>query len=286
MTTLSTTLHRATRRPWIRGDIPFTLSAVVLALLIAVAVIAPWVAPADPSASNFVDSLASPSSAHPLGADQSGRDLLSRALYGTRLSLINPIIVLGIASLIGIAAGMLAAWRPGWCDALISRATDVMFAFPGLLFAVFTVAIVGKGLVAAVVALGLAYFPTIAKLTRSVAQAEFNRSYVESYLVQGMGAIRLCLTRVLPNIIPVILGYVAVLFGDVLLGLAGLSYLGFGAQPPSSDWGLMVSEGQLALVQGSFWSAMVPAAAIVITVVSVNIVGVRVADRLSKAVVQ
>ncbi|MGH3516139.1 MAG: ABC transporter permease [Haloechinothrix sp.] len=257
------------------------ISGMILVGLVLIAVAAPMVAPVDPEAIDFSASLTGPSPDHLLGADQSGRDILSRLVHGARTSLLGPVVVLTIASVLGIVVGLLAAWCGGWVDAVVSRATDVMFAFPGLLFAVFTVAVLGKGLQAAVVALGVAYFPTIAKLTRSVAMAELGRPYVEAYRLQGMSATALCLTRLLPNISPVILGYVVVLFGDVLLGLAGLSFLGFGSQPPTSDWGLMVSEGQLALIQGHPLPSLAPAAAIVLTAVVVNIIGVRIADSLT-----
>jgi len=276
----------APRSRWLRkpgrSNVAAALSTGFLLLLIVVTVVAPWIAPYEPTTIDFTASLDPPSPSHLLGTDQSGRDLLSRLLYGTRLSLLGPALVLLIASVVGTAVGLLAAWRGGFVDTIVSRLTDVMFAFPGLLFAVFTIAVVGSGFTAAVVALGVAYFPTIAKLTRSVAQAEAARPYVDAYRLQGMGGAAISVTRVLPNILPVILGYVAVLFGDALMSLAALSFLGFGAQPPASDWGLMVSEAELALVQGSLWSTLAPATAIVLTVVAVNILGVKVADRLSK----
>lgn len=279
---MTTPVLAAGRQATGRRDLPLLLSGIVAVLLVVVAIAAPLLVPYDPAAIDFASSEAPPSGEHLLGTDQSGRDLLSRVIYGTRISLAGPLAVLVIATVLGVATGLVAAWRGGWVDAVLSRLTDVMFAFPGLLFAVFTIAIVGKGLTAAVLALGVAFFPTIAKLTRSVAQQEITRPYVDAYRLQGMGAAGICVRRVLPNIAPVILGYAAVLFGDVLMGLAGLSFLGFGAQPPSSDWGLMVSEAELALVGGSLWSTLVPAAAIVVTVVAVNVVGVRIADRLSR----
>lgn len=284
MSAPSHTLPRRARwaRPLSGSDVLFWVSAVVLAGVIVVAVAAPALAPYDPEAIDLRASLSGPSAEHWLGTDQSGRDVLSRTLTGARLSLLAPAFILAIASTIGPVLGVLAAWRGGWADALVSRATDVLYAFPGLLFAVLAIAVLGPGVVAAVVALGLAYFPTIAKLTRSVALSEKERDYVAAYRVQGMGGMRLCLTRLLPNIAPVIIGYVVVLFGEALISLASLSFLGFGVQPPASDWGLMVSSGQLALLQGAFWPSLVPGVAIVITVVAINVVGVRIADRLGR----
>jgi len=264
-----------------RTPIAFRLAVAFLLLVILVALAANWVAPHDPDAVDFAASLSGPTAEHLLGADQSGRDVLSRLLYGTRTSLIGPLCVLVIATALGAAFGLAAAWFEGWPDTVLSRITDIMLAFPGLLFAVFTIAILGRGLPAAVVALGIAFYPTVAKLTRSVARAELRRPYIEAYRLQGLSGLHICVVRVLPNIAPVVLGYAVVLFGDALLGLAGLSYLGLGAQPPSSDWGLAVSEGQLALIQGHFLPALVPAVAIVLTAVAVNIVGVRAADLIA-----
>ncbi|MGO3148363.1 MAG: ABC transporter permease, partial [Leucobacter sp.] len=163
---------------------------------------------------------------------------------------------------------------------LLARITDVMFAFPGLLFVVLVIAVFGKGPVTAIVALALAYAPVIAKYTRSLALSEIARPYVDAYRVQGMGGLAICLRGIIPNLLPPLVGYLVVLFGEALMSLATLSYLGFGAQPPSSEWGLMVQEGQAGIVQAQFLPTLIPGAAIALVVIAVNIVGVRVADKL------
>jgi peptide/nickel transport system permease protein len=197
-----------------------------------------------------------------------------------RESLIGPVGLLVLATVLGVAIGMIAAWNGGWVDALLARVTDVMFAFPGLLFVVLVIAVFGKGPLTAVIALGFAYAPVIAKFARSIALSELTRPYVDAYRVQGVGSFMLCLRYVVPNLAPALLGYLVVLFGEGLMGLATLSFLGFGAQPPSSEWGLMVQEGQDGLIQGHAWPTVVPGVAIALVVVAVNIVGVRIADRL------
>ncbi|MGI5284520.1 ABC transporter permease [Nonomuraea polychroma] len=256
------------------------LATAFLGLVVAAAVLAPLVAPYEPDAVDLAATLAPMSPEHLLGADQSGRDLLSRVLYGARTSLIGPLVLLAIASVLGVALGTLAAWHRGWVDAVVSRVTDVMYAFPGLLFVVLIVAVFGNGMTTAVIALGLAYAPTIAKYTRSVALGECAKPYIDSYRVQGMGGLAICVRYLVPNMARSIVGYLVVLFGEGLMSLATLSFLGFGAQPPSSDWGLMVKEGQPAIVQGAFLPVLVPGAAIALVVVSFNVIGVRLADRM------
>ncbi|KXF49076.1 ABC transporter permease [Rhodococcus sp. SC4] len=251
-----------------------------LALVILVALAAPWVAPYPPDAIDFDAIWEGPSTAHPLGTDQLGRDLLSRIIFGARASLLGPLVLLIIATALGVAIGTVAAWKGGWVDTLLARITDVMFAFPGLLFVVLMIAVFGKGPFTAVIALGLAFAPVIAKFTRSIALSELSRPYIDAYRVQGVGAVTVCVRYVIPNLAPALLGYLVVLFGEGLMGLATLSYLGFGSQPPSSEWGLMVQEGQDGILLGFFWPTAVPGIAIAAVVVAVNIIGVRIADRL------
>lgn len=263
-----------------RGSLGVRVAGGFLVLVVLAAVLAPLVAPYAPDAIDLSASLVGTSGDHLLGTDSSGQDLLSRVLYGARTSLIAPVLLLAIAALLGVTLGTLAAWRGGWVDTLVSRITDVMYAFPGLLFTVLIIAVFGAGMTTSVLALGLAYTPTVAKYTRSVALAERRKPYIDAYRVQGMGGARICALHLVPNLGRSIVGYLVVLFGEALMSLATLSYLGFGAQPPSSDWGLMVQEGQAAVVQGALLPALVPGLAIALVVVSFNVVGVRAADRL------
>jgi peptide/nickel transport system permease protein len=256
------------------------VAAGFLGLVVLAAVFAPLLAPYPPDAVDLSSSLVGTGPEHPLGTDASGQDLLSRVLYGARTSLIAPVLLLAFASVLGVALGTLASWRGGWVDTLVSRATDVMYAFPGLLFVVLIIAVFGAGMTTSVLGLGLAFAPTIAKYTRSVALSERAKPYIDAYRVQGMGGARICVRHLVPNLARSIAGYLVVLFGEALMSLATLSYLGFGAQPPSSDWGLMVQEGQSAIVQGALLPALVPGTAIAAVVVAFNVVGVRAADRL------
>ncbi|MCQ6556816.1 ABC transporter permease [Streptomyces sp. C10-9-1] len=263
------------RRPW-----AVISAAGFLGLVVLAAALAPLLAPYAPDAIDLSASLAGTGGDHLLGTDASGQDLLSRVLYGARTSLIAPLLLLLLAGVLGVALGTLAAWRGGWVDALVSRITDVMYAFPGLLFVVLIIAVFGAGITTSVIALGLAFAPTIAKYTRSVALGERSKPYIDAYRVQGMSGLRICVAHLVPNLARSVVGYLVVLFGEALMSLATLSYLGFGAQPPSSDWGLMVQEGQAAIVQGALLPALVPGTAIAAVVVAFNMVGVWVADRL------
>lgn len=256
------------------------VSAAFLALVTGAALLGPVLAPYDADEIDFAAIWAGPGGGHLLGTDQLGRDLFSRLLIGAGETLIGPVLLLVLATVLGVTIGVVAAWRGGWVDTLLARITDVMFAFPGLLFVVLVIAVFGKGPVTAVVALALAYAPVIAKYTRSLALSEIARPYVDAYRVQGIGGLGICLRAIVPNLLPALVGYLVVLFGEALMSLATLSFLGFGAQPPSSEWGLMVQEGQAGIIQGHFLPTLIPGAAIALVVIAVNIIGVRVADRL------
>lgn len=264
------------RREWV-----FYSCLAILGIAVLAAVLAPWVTPYDPTATNFDAIYLRPAPAHWLGTDQLGRDLLSRIISGARSTLLGSIALLALATAIGVVIGITAAWYRGWVDTLLARITDVMFAFPGLLFVIMIIAVFDSGTVTAVVGMGLAYAPVIAKFTRAIALEELARPYVDSYRLQGVGAMALCARYVLPNMVPTLLGYLVVLFGDGLMSLATLNFLGFGSQPPSSDWGLMVEEGRAGVIQGILGPALVPGLTIAIVVVATNVVGVRLSDKLA-----
>ncbi|MGL3807605.1 ABC transporter permease [Paeniglutamicibacter sp. R2-26] len=269
------------RRGKRKGNPPgFWIAAGFLALAVLAALAGPFLAPHAADEIDFSAIWAGPGPGHLLGTDQLGRDLFSRLLIGAGETLVGPVLLLALATVLGVAIGVGAAWRGGWVDTVLARLTDVMFAFPGLLFVVLVIAVFGKGKWTAIIALSLAYAPVIAKYTRSIALSEMARPYIDAYRSQGLGGFTICVRGVVPNLLPALVGFLVVQFGEVLMGLATLSYLGFGAQPPSSEWGLMVQEGQAGIAQGYFLPTLVPGLAIALVVVAVNIVGVRIADRL------
>ncbi|MFC9399155.1 ABC transporter permease [Streptomyces sp. NPDC057027] len=284
----STTSAVPYRRPGLRalrlfGQGPlFAVSVAVLAVLVLVALLAPVLAPYDPDALDLSSSLVGTTGDHLLGTDQSGRDILSRLLYGARTGLLGPLLVVGVSTLLGTVLGMVAAWRGGWVDTVLSRSMDMVFAIPGLLLAILLVSVVGSGLTAPVIAMSVAYTPYVGRLVRGIARQEKARPYIEAYRVQGWSGWTVSVRHLLPNIAPTVFAQSAMNFGYALMDLAALSFLGFGVQPPAADWGAMINEGQAAVLQGAMLPALAPSACIVLAVVAFGIVGEGLADRIAK----
>ncbi|MBD0675030.1 ABC transporter permease [Streptomyces sp. CBMA156] len=254
----------------------------IVALVVLAALLAPWIAPDDPNGVDLGNALAGPSSDHPLGVDAAGRDTLSRLLLGARTSLLGPLGVVAFSTVAGVVIGVAAGWRGGRLDSLLSRSTELVFAFPGMLLAVLIVSVYGEGLLAPVIALAVAYLPYVSRLTRSLVLAERARPYVAAYQVQGHSTVQICLRHVLPNIAPIVLAQSTVNFGYALMDLAGLSFLGLGVPALTPDWGRMVFDGQTAIQRGYPLSAILPCVLIVLTVVAFNVVGERWADRVAR----
>ncbi|MFD9125349.1 ABC transporter permease [Kitasatospora sp. NPDC059571] len=259
---------------------PICLALAVL--VVAAAVLAPWLAPYDPNGVDLGNALAGPSAGHPFGVDAAGRDTLSRLLLGARTSLLGPLGVVAFSTVAGVAVGVVAAWRGGWLDSVLSRSTELVFAFPGMLLAILIVSVQGEGLLAPVIALAIAYLPYVGRLTRSLVLAERTRPYVAAHQVQGHSALQICLRHVVPNIAPVVLAQSTINFGYALMDLAGLSFLGLGVPALTPDWGRAVFDGQTAIQHGYPLSAVLPCALIVLTVVAFNVVGERWADRVAR----
>ncbi|MFJ9444656.1 ABC transporter permease [Kitasatospora sp. NPDC101235] len=260
----------------------FTAAVLLLGVLVLVAALAPLIAPYDPEALDLQSSLVGTSADHLLGTDQSGRDVLSRLVYGARTGLLGPLLVVGLSTVAGLLLGTVAGWRGGWVDALLSRALDLVFSVPGLLLAIMFVAVSGPGLTAPVIAMAVAYTPYVGRLVRGLARQEKARPYLESYRVQGWSGWTICTRHLLPNIAPTVLAQSAINFGYALMDLAALSFLGFGVQPPAADWGAMINDGESALQQGAMLPALAPSACIVLAVVAFGIVGEGIADRLAR----
>ncbi|MEU6408139.1 ABC transporter permease [Microbispora sp. NPDC046933] len=257
-----------------RRPLSVALAVVFLLLVALTGLLAPVLAPHSPNATDLLNSLAPPGSAgHSLGSDSTGRDVLSRIMYGARLSLLAPLGVVLLSGLLGTAIGLLAARAGGWIDTLLSRAMDIVFAFPSLLLAMLVVAVFGPGLTAPICALAISYTPFVGRVVRSMAIQEGARPYMESYRVMGFGELSVAIRHLLPNVLPVLIAQSALGFGYALVDLASLSYLGLGVRPPDADWGSMIAEAQSAILQGSPWSGLMPGLAVLLTVVSVNVLG-------------
>jgi len=267
---------RSKRRDWVA-----IVCATFIGIIVIVALFAPWLAPHDPRRLDTSEAYQGPSANHLLGTDSLGRDLLSRLIYGARLSLAGPALVVLIATIVGTGLALLAAWMGGWTDRVISRVFDIIFAFPGIILAVLAVALFGTGLAAPVVALSIAYLPYDARVLRSVALRERSLTYISACYVAGLPTRTIVLRHLLPNLLPFIFVQSTLSFGYALVDLAGISYLGLGVAPPAAEWGLMVSNGQSSILTGHPQESIFAGVLIVLTVVAFNVLGDRLASRFS-----
>ncbi|MGH2938002.1 MAG: ABC transporter permease [Solirubrobacterales bacterium] len=262
-----------------RGRVAAGVALTVVGIAVFLAIFGPLLAPHDPNATNLAYSFVGPIAAHPLGFDEQGRDLLSELLAATRPSLIGPTVVVLIAMLLGVALSVVAAWRGGWTDSVISTGLDILFAFPGILLAVLAAAVFGPSLTAAALALSIAYTPYIARVLRGAALRERAEEYIAAGEVQGQSAWVLCTRHLLPNLAPLIASQATLLFAYAFVDLAAISFLGLGVQPPQSDWGTMVAAGKSGVLQGYPAETLSAGLCIVVLVVAVNFLGERIAGR-------
>jgi peptide/nickel transport system permease protein len=255
------------------------ISACFAAVLTLIAIIGPWVAPYDPNAIDIAASGQGPSAQHLLGTDSLGRDILSRALTGARMSFAGPALIVLISATLGTSLAIFAAWHGRWVDRMSNRVLNVMFSVPGILVAVLSSAIFGAGFWAPVLALGIVYTPYMARVVRSVALRERQRGYVESLQLANMSSWRICTRHLGPNVMPIVLAQATYGFGMALADFAAISFIGLGIQPPTSEWGVMVSEGRSELLNGDPQQSLVAGTLIVITVVTFNVLGAQLATR-------
>ncbi len=254
-------------------------SAVAIAIAAFVAAFGPLLAPDSPYLGQLSSSYVGPTGGHLLGFDGQGRDLLSRLLGGARTSLVGPLAVVVICILAGTVLAVSAAWKRGTYDAFVSSGLDVLFAFPGILLAILAAAVFGAGLVAASLALAVAYTPYVARVLRGAALRERSQQYVAALEVQGASAFSICLRHLIPNMLPLIVAQATILFGYAMVDLAAISFLGLGVQPPNPDWGVMIAENQSGVVQGYPLAALAAGVCIVVVVVAFNILGERLYDQ-------
>ena len=263
-----------------RGFSPaLIISAAVIVAAALVAVFGPLIAPYNPETPQLSQYFVGPSPEHLLGFDASGRDVLSRLLYGARTSMIGPLAVTLICMTLGSLLAVTAAWRGGTYDAVISSGLDIVFAFPGILLAVLAAAVFGGGLLAPVLALSVAYTPYVARVLRGAALRERAQQYVAALEVQGASSIAICLRHLIPNMLHLVVAQATTLFGYAMVDLAAISFLGLGVQPPAADWGVMVSENQQGIIQGYSIPALSAGLCIVVVVVAFNILGERLYER-------
>ena len=266
------------------GDRPAGIgSAVVIAVAMLAALFGPLLAPFNPNSPNLSLAWVGPTGGHLLGYDFEGRDVLSRLLAGAPTTILGPLAVVIISVTAGTLLAVTAAWRRGIGDAVISSGMDIMFAFPGILLAVLATAVFGTGLSAAAIALSIAYLPYLARVLRGAALRERNQPYVAALEVQGASAASICLRHVVPNIAPLLVAQATILFGYAMVDLAAISFLGLGVQPPTANWGVMIAENQVGIVQGYPLPALAAGICIVTVVIAVNVLGERLSDQAQAA---
>lgn len=254
---------------------PGIAAAVVLGVIVLVAVLAPWVAPHDPDEPDLLNVLAQPSTAHWLGTDALGRDILSRLIWGARLTLIGPGIVILASTVIGTVLALTAAWFRGRVDAVISWVLDVMFAVPGIVFALIAVALWGPSFATVVAGLTVAYIPYAARVVRGAALRERSLPYVSAAWLQGQRGFAIMSRQLLPNLQPLIVAQAVSALGFAVIDLAAISFLGLGVQPPTADLGLMVKSGFDSVLRGFFTESASAGVLIVLIVLCVTVIGDR-----------
>ena len=261
------------------------LGLIVLTLVVLVAILAPVIAPHDPTL-QYRDALLRPPTWEKggswdfiLGTDAVGRDMLSRLMHGARFSLLIGVIVVSLSVFGGITLGLLAGYFRGWVDAVIMRVMDLILAFPSLLLALVLVAVLGPGLVNAMLAIALVLQPHFARLARAAVLAEKNREYVTSARVAGAGHLRLMLVTILPNCLAPLIVQATLSFSNAILEAAALGFLGLGAQPPTPEWGTMLATAREFITRAP-WVVTFPGLAILITVLAINLIGDGLRDAL------
>ena len=253
-------------------------AAVALGFALA-ALLAPWLAPYDPEAIALGANLQSPSRGHLFGTDSLGRDVLSRTIWGARISLTIGFVSVGVAMVGGAPLGALAAWRGGWSDRLVMRAVDVLLSFPTILLAIVVITIFGPGLGNAMLAIGVAQVPLAARLTRAAVLRVKALNFVEAARASGAGEWRLLLRHVLPNCLPPLLVQSTLMFATAILSAAYLGFLGLGAQPPTPEWGTMLAKARDFLRTAPHVSIF-PGLTIMLAVLGLNLLGDGLRDVL------
>ncbi len=263
---------------FLRNPLAVAGLAVILALLL-VALLAPWLATHDPFAQDLGQRLRSPGAQHWFGTDQVGRDNYSRVVHGSRITLYIVFLVAIIVAPIGLLVGTVAGYAGGHVDTVLMRITDVFLALPGLVLALAFVAALGPGLVNAVIAISLTQWPGFARLARAETLIVRSSDYIAASRIQGASALRIVARHVVPMCVPSVIVRMTLSMAGVILTAAGLGFLGLGAQPPSPEWGAMLSSGRRFLID-YWWMPTFPGLAIVLVSLAFNLLGDGLRDVL------
>ena len=251
---------------------------IVLLLLVISAVFAPLVAPQDPLEQS-ADLLEPPSREHLFGTDELGRDILSRVIFGARISLTVGFVAVAMAGVVGTIVGLLAGYSGGSVDSIAMRIVDVLLAFPGIILAILIMATLGPSLVNVMVAVGISAIPWYARTVRAATLVVKETDYVLAVRALGATAPRIMVRHILPNVVTPVIVLATIGIAGAILAISGLSFIGLGAQPPSPEWGSMLSQARIYL-QRAWWITTFPGLAIMISVLAINIVGDALRDAL------
>jgi len=251
----------------------------MLFMLITIAVFAPYLAPYDPDAIDISQRLQWPSQDHLLGTDKFGRDVLSRIIFGARLSLLMPAIIVVISLTIGTTVGLLSGFKGGLVDSLLMRVVDIKSSFPGLLLTLAIIGMLGPGLFNAVIAMSISGWTGYARIIRSMTLSLKEMEFVEATRCLGTSDSYILLKHILPNVISPMVLLATLNMAGAILSLAGLGFLGLGAQPPTAEWGSMLSDSQ-GLIFSAPYLIFIPGVAIMITVLAFNLLGDGLRDAM------
>jgi len=259
---------------------PLTILGIIIVIgTLVAAIFGTWLAPHNPNIPDYSALLASPSAAHPFGTDELGRDILSRVLSGAKYSMIVSLCVLTIGVVVGATIGLIAGYFGGVVDEVLMRLTDIFLAFPALVLAIAIASTLGAGVVTTIIALGIVWWPWYARLVRGQVLAIREMAYVEAARVIGTRTPRMLVSHILPETLAPIVIQLSLDVGYAILASSSLSFIGLGAQPPTPEWGAMISDAQTYLRDG-WWTATFPGVAIMVTALGFNLLGDGLRDFL------
>jgi len=251
----------------------------LILLLLLVAALAPWISPYEPNVQNLRLRLQPPSGAHWLGTDELGRDILSRIIHGSRITLYIVTLVVVIAAPIGLLVGTVSGYFGGWVDAILMRVTDIFLAFPRLILALAFVAALGPGIDNAVIAISITAWPAYARVARAETLTLRRSDFIAAARIQGAGPLRIIGRHIMPLCLPSVIVRITLDMAGIILTAAGLGFLGLGAQPPAPEWGAMISTGRAYLLD-QWWVATMPGLAICLVSLGFNLLGDGLRDLL------
>ena len=256
------------------GENPVTgLSFALLLVLVICAIFGPYIVPHDPLASDTAAKLTPPSAKHWFGTDQLGRDIFSRVVVAARLDLAIAVFSVGLVFAVGGIAGVMAGFFGGWTDRIIGRVVDTIMAFPLFVLAMGIVAALGNTVTNIVLATAIINFPLYVRIARAEANVRREAGYVQAARLTGNSDLRIVLTTIFPNIMPIMVVQMSLTMGYAILNAAGLSFIGLGVRPPTPEWGIMVAEGASFIVSGEWWIALFPGLALMLAVFCFNLIG-------------